>query len=259
MLDLERGALLTTERRELPLRPKSFALLRLLVENAGRLLSRDAIMEAIWPDVFVSDDSITRVFVTSAALLAPDAQQMLRTLPRRGYLFASDVTGIKAAHASPHRFDVEQSGTDGSRPSVSINPLERSENISVSADFSSTAGTDTETAHAQPDENRSEPQPAERRQMTVMTCEIVGLAALSARVDPEDLREVTATWHQCCADIIERHRGFIAGYASRRSAGLVRLSASQRGRRRARCSSRACCIGARHRRTLGHRAWDHCN
>ena len=41
---------------EVPLRPKSFALLRLLVENAGRLLDRDAIMAAVWPDVMVTDD-----------------------------------------------------------------------------------------------------------------------------------------------------------------------------------------------------------
>ena len=59
-LDLARGALLAEDGSELPLRPKSFALLRLLVENAGRLLDRDAIMAAVWPDVFVTDDSITQ-------------------------------------------------------------------------------------------------------------------------------------------------------------------------------------------------------
>ena len=59
-LDLTRGALLAEDGAELPLRPKSFALLRLLVENAGRLLDRDAIMAAVWPDVFVTDDSIAQ-------------------------------------------------------------------------------------------------------------------------------------------------------------------------------------------------------
>ena len=49
-LDLARGALLGSDGAEVPLRPKSFALLRLLVENAGRLLDRDAIMAAVWPD-----------------------------------------------------------------------------------------------------------------------------------------------------------------------------------------------------------------
>jgi len=56
ILDLARGALLAPAGTELPLRPKSFALLQLLVESAGGLLDRDTIMQAVWPDVFVTDD-----------------------------------------------------------------------------------------------------------------------------------------------------------------------------------------------------------
>jgi len=49
-LDRARGALRGPDGAELPLRTKSFALLRLLLESAGRLLDRDTIMRAIWPD-----------------------------------------------------------------------------------------------------------------------------------------------------------------------------------------------------------------
>ncbi len=59
-LDLDRGALLATDGAEVPLRPKSFVLLRLLVENAGRLLDRDAIVAAVWSGLFVSDESIAQ-------------------------------------------------------------------------------------------------------------------------------------------------------------------------------------------------------
>src|SRR4051794_38593602 len=59
-LDLGRGALLARDGAEVPLRPKSFALLRLLVENTGRLLDRDTTMEALWPGVFVTDESIAQ-------------------------------------------------------------------------------------------------------------------------------------------------------------------------------------------------------
>jgi adenylate cyclase len=59
-LDLERGALLATNGVEMALRPKSFALLRLLVQNAGRLLSRETILAALWPNVFVTDDNVTQ-------------------------------------------------------------------------------------------------------------------------------------------------------------------------------------------------------
>ena len=53
---------------------------------------------------------------------------------------------------------------------------------------------------------------AERRQLTVMFCDLVGSTALSARLDPEDLREVIGAYHRCCAELIERNGGFVAKY-----------------------------------------------
>ena len=53
---------------------------------------------------------------------------------------------------------------------------------------------------------------AERRQLTVMFCDLVGSTAMSARLDPEDIREMIAAYHQCCASIIERGGGFVAKY-----------------------------------------------
>jgi class 3 adenylate cyclase len=48
-----------------------------------------------------------------------------------------------------------------------------------------------------------EPQ-AERRQITVMFCDLVGSTALSARLDPEQLRDVIGGYHHCCTAVIER-------------------------------------------------------
>ena len=53
---------------------------------------------------------------------------------------------------------------------------------------------------------------AERRQLTVMFCDLVGSTAMSARLDPEDMREMIAAYHQCCASLIERGGGFVAKY-----------------------------------------------
>ena len=53
---------------------------------------------------------------------------------------------------------------------------------------------------------------AERRQLTVMFCDLVGSTALSARLDPEDLREVIGAYHRCCADLITESGGFVAKY-----------------------------------------------
>ena len=53
---------------------------------------------------------------------------------------------------------------------------------------------------------------AERRQLTVMFCDMVGSTALGARLDPEDLREVIAAYHGCVSSQVARFSGFIARY-----------------------------------------------
>jgi class 3 adenylate cyclase/predicted ATPase len=53
---------------------------------------------------------------------------------------------------------------------------------------------------------------AERRQLTMMFCDLVGSTALSARLDPEDMREVIGSYHRCCASLVERNGGFVAKY-----------------------------------------------
>ena len=53
---------------------------------------------------------------------------------------------------------------------------------------------------------------AERRQVTVMFSDLVGSTALSARMDPEDLREVIAAYHKCAAETVRRFGGFVSQY-----------------------------------------------
>jgi len=53
---------------------------------------------------------------------------------------------------------------------------------------------------------------AERRQLTVMFCDLVGSTALSARLDPEDLRGIITAYHRCCAELVERNGGFVAKF-----------------------------------------------
>src|SRR6202023_273770 len=56
------------------------------------------------------------------------------------------------------------------------------------------------------------PTDAERRQLTVMFCDLVGSTELSARLDPEDLREVIAAYHRAVADVVRTFDGFVAKY-----------------------------------------------
>jgi class 3 adenylate cyclase len=53
---------------------------------------------------------------------------------------------------------------------------------------------------------------AERRQVTVMFSDLVGSTALSARMDPEDLREVISAYQKCVAETVQRFGGFVAKY-----------------------------------------------
>jgi hypothetical protein len=70
--------------------------------------------------------------------------------------------------------------------------------------------SDLKTAPAAPS---SHPQDcAERRQVTVMFSDLVGSTALSARMDPEDLREVISAYQKCAAEAVQRFGGFVAKY-----------------------------------------------
>jgi len=56
------------------------------------------------------------------------------------------------------------------------------------------------------------PSEAERRQLTVMFCDLVGSTALAARLDPEDLREVIGAYHRAVAEIAAAFDGYVAKY-----------------------------------------------
>jgi class 3 adenylate cyclase/predicted ATPase len=68
------------------------------------------------------------------------------------------------------------------------------------------------TTEAPPTLPKSPQDTAERRQVTVMFSDLVGSTALSARMDPEDLREVISTYQKCVADTVNRFGGFVAKY-----------------------------------------------
>jgi len=84
-LDLRRGSL-RSGNAEIELRPKSFLLLRYLVENSGRLVSRDELIKAVWPDVIVTDESVTRCVSDVRMALGDSAQRIIKTLSKRGYV-----------------------------------------------------------------------------------------------------------------------------------------------------------------------------
>ncbi|MBS0340600.1 MAG: winged helix-turn-helix domain-containing protein [Proteobacteria bacterium] len=97
-LDLDRGEL-RAGGKAIALRPKTFALLRHLVAHPGRLVSKDELLDAVWPDVVVTDDSVTQCIGDLRSAMGDGAQQILKTVPRRGYLL--DATVKRMLPAAP--------------------------------------------------------------------------------------------------------------------------------------------------------------
>jgi TolB-like protein/DNA-binding winged helix-turn-helix (wHTH) protein/Tfp pilus assembly protein PilF len=85
-LDLTRGCL-RRGAEEVRLRPKSFDVLKYLVQNNGRLVSKGELLTAIWPDTAVTDDSLVQCLIEVRRGLGDNDQQIIRTIPRRGYIF----------------------------------------------------------------------------------------------------------------------------------------------------------------------------
>ncbi|HEV8370109.1 MAG TPA: winged helix-turn-helix domain-containing protein, partial [Pyrinomonadaceae bacterium] len=89
-LDLTRGCL-RRDNQEIKLPPKPFEALKYLVENPGRLVSKVELIQTIWPDTAVTDDSLVQCLMEVRRALGDDGQQILKTVPRRGYIFDREV------------------------------------------------------------------------------------------------------------------------------------------------------------------------
>ena len=95
LLDLNRGCLFLAEN-EISLRPKTFAILRHLVENPSRLVSKDELFAAVWPNLAITDDVLVQSIGELRRALGDDGARLIRTVPRRGYRFESPVSVIAA-------------------------------------------------------------------------------------------------------------------------------------------------------------------
>jgi adenylate cyclase len=98
VLDLHRGCLLL-DGNEIVLRPKTFAVLRHLVDNPGRLVSKDELFAAVWPNLAITDDALVQSISELRRALGDDPARLIRTVPRRGYRFESAVTPLAPADA----------------------------------------------------------------------------------------------------------------------------------------------------------------
>ncbi|MFA6267468.1 MAG: winged helix-turn-helix domain-containing protein [Pseudolabrys sp.] len=105
-LDLERGELRRPDGNIVRLRPKALALLRYLADHARVVVSKQELMEAVWPNVHVGEDSLFQCIRDIRTAIGDDRRQLIKVVSGRGYLFdttvVSAVRGIDpAAPATP--------------------------------------------------------------------------------------------------------------------------------------------------------------
>jgi class 3 adenylate cyclase/tetratricopeptide (TPR) repeat protein len=159
--------------------PQVFDLLTFLIRNRGRVVSKEDLLAEVWNHRIVSDSTVSsRITAARHAVGDSGAQQrLIRTMARRGFRFV----GVVRKQALPG----DEAAT---KPILLAKPNEPG----------SLAST--------------RPDSAERRQLTIMVCNVVETATLSARVDPEELREIIDKCYGCIRAVVERHGGYIAKY-----------------------------------------------
>lgn len=129
-LDLKRGCLFRNGE-EIKLRPKSFDTLTHLVANSGRLISKDELFAVVWPDTAVTDDSLVQCLIEVRRALGEEGQRIVKTVPRRGYIFDAQVTRndsppaqlIYTDEVEAIRVIIEESGP---QPATQLLPEKRS-------------------------------------------------------------------------------------------------------------------------------------
>src|SRR5215467_5092480 len=129
-LDVARSSLRIADR-DVELRPKSMEVLCYLVENAGRLVTKEELIEAIWPDVIVSDQVLTHCVSEARQAIGDGGQTIIKTVPRRGYRFVAPVSRmVTSAGALPSATADAKGAPSGSdaglglnRPSVAVLPF----------------------------------------------------------------------------------------------------------------------------------------
>ena len=95
-LDQRRAELRDAGGSPVRLRPKTFDMLYLFAANAGRIVSKQELMEAIWPNIHVGEDSLFQCIREIRTALGDEERSLIKVVSGRGYMFDAEVTGAPA-------------------------------------------------------------------------------------------------------------------------------------------------------------------
>src|SRR5262245_20200256 len=182
-LDLNRLCLYGPTGRA-DLRPKSFEVLRYLLEHSGKVVSKEEVMNAIWPKTNVSDESLTRCVSDVRRALGDSQQQIIKTVPRRGYLVDVPI--------SPGAY------------SLGLTP----EPADKSATDQLTAGSDRVSDKTLPPNDKAVAT-GERKQVTVLCANFQATLEVAAERDPEEALTVFEEVLDLITEAIERYEGAV--------------------------------------------------
>src|SRR5712692_3734114 len=223
-----------------PLRPKVFQVLCYLLEHRDHVVAKDALCTQVWPAQFISDAALESTLrgVRQALGDTGRAQRLIQTLRGYGYRFIGAVeaqaaplpaqerpVGLRPSPTTPPQDDLplrpNPVGPPGEAPAPPAT-LGPAAGLALARAAAPPAGpgapAPSSTPPPTPDTARRAratgpgTPDAERRQLTVLFCDLVESTVLASQLDPEDLREVVRAYHAACAEVIERFDGHIAQY-----------------------------------------------
>jgi class 3 adenylate cyclase len=175
---------LDSDRRELRVgtgpvhvEPQVFDLLSYLIANRDRVIGKDELVEAVWHGRIVSDVTLNSRINAARRAIGDNGQvqSFIRTLPRKGVRFIGLVQEVQRPAAEPAKAD------NAEQPLV----------IAVESIPSAVR------------------QASERRQLTILSAELLGWARLASHRDPEDLVDLLGAYHRCVVETVAPFGGIV--------------------------------------------------
>src|SRR5437762_11682954 len=167
--ELRRGAALVAAE------PQTFDLLLYLIQNRQRVVSKDDLMAAVWSGRIVSESTLSSQINAVRHAVGDDGERqiLVRTLPRKGFRYVGEVEEQCARERLPAG-EAASAPQRTDRPEGARNKIDR----------------------------------PERRQLSVMLCNLAGAGAHSSRQDPEDLLDIMSAYQDGIKAVITEHDGF---------------------------------------------------
>ena len=172
---------LIRDGRVVPLSPKVFDTLLVLIENRGRILGKDELMQAIWPDAFVEESNLTHNISQIRRALGDG--EHIETIPRRGYRFVSEAQIVRREAQGGET--VETGNSLGRPVFISPNGIISSHSVITAAGgdqsemIDSVASVSPDVGEIQPDMGGKTPTLNLRRVARPAALVLVGLAIVS--------------------------------------------------------------------------------